>query len=76
MYKIYPNNNLRHLHKWKENVDHHIMGNGELIEFFEKRTDFSNYEEQLLKQMFDAATKEEKEVLSSLLKRMVKKDRH
>ena len=67
---------MKDMQQWRENLDHVIMGNGEIHEFFESRTDFSNGEEYFLKQLFDAANLEEKKVLSVLLKRIIKKDRH
>lgn len=77
MYKMYDvNRKIRDTQQWKENLDHVIMGNGELLEFFECRSDFSSNEEAFLKKMFDAASTEEKKMLSKLLKRMIRKDRH
>lgn len=77
MYKMFETNRkMKDMHQWRENIDHLIMGNGEIQDFFEKRTDFSSGEEYLLKQIFDAASAEEKRVLSKLLKKMVQKDRH
>ncbi len=77
MYKTYHSNRkMKELHQWRENIDHVIMGNGEIHDFFECRTDFCSGEEYLIKQLFDAASLEEKRVLSDLLRKMVKKDRH
>lgn len=63
------------LQQWKENLEY-VMGSGELVDFFECKAHFCSGEEQLLKSLFNLATYEEERVLSNLLKKMIRKDRH
>lgn len=69
------NKKIRETRQWKENLEQ-VMGNGELMDFFESKAHYSTGEEYLLKSLFNLATYEEKKVLSNLLKKMIRKDRH
>ncbi|MCG8484497.1 MAG: DUF3243 family protein [Clostridia bacterium] len=76
MYKRYETNRkIKETRQWKENLEQ-VMGHGELVDFFESHAHYSTGEEQMLKSLFDYATFEEKRVLSNLLKKMIRKDRH
>lgn len=75
MYRMYDiNRKIKDSQKLRDNISH--MGNGEMIDFFEKRTDLLNNNEQILKELFQYASNEEKEVLTSILRKIVRKRPH